>query len=72
MKRAALPPPPVLARAHVPESVFLPLYMGQSGDLERTFYEYYGNEVDCSRYGAYGVFNSYGQAQPGTTPGCHQ
>ncbi len=39
--------------------------MGESGDLERTFY-HYGNEVDCSRYGAYGVFNSYHQAQPGT------
>ncbi len=46
--------------------------MSESGDLERTFY-HYGNEVDCSRYGAYGVFNSYPPGTAGDTPpGCHQ
>ncbi|MEE9278939.1 MAG: radical SAM protein [Myxococcota bacterium] len=35
----------------------LPLYMGEGGNFERTFC-CYGNDVDCSRCGAYGVFNS--------------
>ena len=35
----------------------LPLYMGDGGRFERTFC-CYGNDVDCSRCGAYGVFNS--------------
>jgi MoaA/NifB/PqqE/SkfB family radical SAM enzyme len=35
----------------------LPLYMGEGGSFERTFC-CYGNDVDCSRCGAYGVFNS--------------
>jgi hypothetical protein len=35
----------------------LPLYMGEGGRFERTFC-CYGNDVDCSRCGAYGVFNS--------------
>ena len=35
----------------------LPLYMGDGGRFERTFC-CYGNDVDCSRCGAYAVFNS--------------
>lgn len=35
----------------------LPLYMGEGGKFERTFC-CYGNDVDCTRCGAYGVFNS--------------
>ena len=35
----------------------LPLYMGDGGQFERTFC-CYGNDVDCSRCGAYAVFNS--------------
>ena len=35
----------------------LPLYMGDGGNFERTFC-CYGNDVDCTRCGAYGVFNS--------------
>jgi MoaA/NifB/PqqE/SkfB family radical SAM enzyme len=35
----------------------LPLYMGEGGQFERTFC-CYGNDVDCSRCGAYGVFNA--------------
>ena len=35
----------------------LPLYMGEGGNFERTFC-CYGNDVDCARCGAYGVFNS--------------
>lgn len=35
----------------------LPLYMGAGGSFERTFC-CYGNDVDCTRCGAYGVFNS--------------
>jgi MoaA/NifB/PqqE/SkfB family radical SAM enzyme len=35
----------------------LPLYVGDGGRFERTFC-CYGNNVDCSRCGAYGVFNS--------------
>ncbi len=35
----------------------LPLYMGDGGNFERTFC-CYGNDVDCSRCGAYAVFNS--------------
>ncbi len=34
----------------------LPLYMGEGGQFERTFC-CYGNDVDCTRCGAYGVFN---------------
>ena len=34
----------------------LPLYMGAGGNFERTFC-CYGNDVDCTRCGAYGVFN---------------
>lgn len=34
----------------------LPLYMGDGGQFERTFC-CYGNDVDCSRCGAYAVFN---------------
>lgn len=36
----------------------LPLYMGDGGNFERTFC-CYGNDVDCTRCGAYGVFNSH-------------
>lgn len=35
----------------------LPLYMGEGGQFERTFC-CYGNDVDCSRCGAYSVFNT--------------
>lgn len=35
----------------------LPLYVGDGGCFERTFC-CYGNDVDCSRCGAYAVFNS--------------
>lgn len=35
----------------------LPLYMGEGGRFERTFC-CYGNDVDCRRCGAYGVFNA--------------
>jgi len=34
----------------------LPMYVGDGGQLERTFC-CYGNNVDCSRCGAYAVFN---------------
>jgi MoaA/NifB/PqqE/SkfB family radical SAM enzyme len=35
----------------------LPLYMGGGGSFERTFC-CYGNDVDCTRCGAYSVFNT--------------
>jgi MoaA/NifB/PqqE/SkfB family radical SAM enzyme len=35
----------------------LPLYMGDGGTFERTFC-CYGNDVDCTRCGAYAVFNA--------------
>ena len=35
----------------------LPLYMGDGANFERTFC-CYGNDVDCSRCGAYSVFNT--------------
>ena len=35
----------------------LPLYMGDGGNFERTFC-CYGNDVDCTRCGAYAVFNA--------------
>jgi MoaA/NifB/PqqE/SkfB family radical SAM enzyme len=35
----------------------LPLYMGEGGHFEKPFC-CYGNDVDCSRCGAYGVFNT--------------
>jgi hypothetical protein len=35
----------------------LPLYMGDGGSFERTFC-CYGNDVDCTRCGAYAVFNA--------------
>jgi Fe-coproporphyrin III synthase len=35
----------------------LPLYVGDGGNFERTFC-CYGNNVDCSKCGAYAVFNS--------------
>jgi len=35
----------------------LPLYMGDGGNFERTFC-CYGNDVDCTRCGAYSVFNT--------------
>ncbi len=37
--------------------LMLPLYMGEGGSFERTFC-CYGNDVDCTRCGAYSVFNS--------------
>lgn len=51
----------------------LPLYMGEGGTFERTFC-CYGNDVDCSRCGAYAVFNGAyhrsldrGEPQPPTS-----
>ena len=41
----------------------LPLYIGEGGQFERTFC-CYGNDVDCSRCGAYAVFNAAYHAQP--------
>ena len=35
----------------------LPLYMGEGGQFERPFC-CYGNDVDCTRCGAYAVFNT--------------
>jgi MoaA/NifB/PqqE/SkfB family radical SAM enzyme len=46
----------------------LPLYMGNGGQFERTFC-CYGNEVDCSRCGAYAVFNRHFQRQQGLREG---
>ena len=42
----------------------LPLYMGEGGNFERTFC-CYGNDVDCSRCGAYAVFNGAYHRQRG-------
>ncbi len=36
----------------------LPLYMGEGGNFERPFC-CYGNDVDCTKCGAYGVFNGH-------------
>lgn len=43
----------------------LPLYMGDGGNFERTFC-CYGNNVDCTRCGAYGVFNGAYHRSAGT------
>jgi hypothetical protein len=48
----------------------LPLYMGDGGNFDKPFC-CYGNEVDCTRCGAYGVFNSAfhrKQGQPAPAP----
>jgi hypothetical protein len=45
----------------------LPLYMGEGGQFERTFC-CYGNDVDCTRCGAYGVFNGAWHRNNGTRP----
>ena len=48
----------------------LPLYMGEGGNFEKPFC-CYGNDVDCTRCGAYGVFNSAfhrQQGQPAPAP----
>ncbi len=42
----------------------LPLYLGEGGQFERPFC-CYGNDVDCSRCGAYGVFNAAFRRQRG-------
>ncbi len=42
---------------HCAMRAMLPLYMGAGGNFERTFC-CYGNDVDCTRCGAYGVFNT--------------
>ncbi len=42
----------------------LPLYMGEGGSFERTFC-CYGNDVDCTRCGAYAVFNARYRRQRG-------
>jgi len=44
----------------------LPLYMGEGGQFERTFC-CYGNDVDCTKCGAYGVFNGAWHRMQGTT-----
>jgi len=44
----------------------LPLYMGEGGNFEKTFC-CYGNNVDCTRCGAYAVFNSAYHAMRGGT-----
>lgn len=44
----------------------LPLYMGDGGNFERTFC-CYGNDVDCSRCGAYMVFNQAYHLDKGDT-----
>lgn len=41
---------------HCAMNGMLPLYVGAGGQFERTFC-CYGNDVDCSRCGAYAVFN---------------
>ena len=43
----------------------LPLYMGEGGQFERTFC-CYGNDVDCTKCGAYGVFNGAWHRMQGT------
>ena len=43
----------------------LPLYMGEGGNFERTFC-CYGNNVDCTRCGAYAVFNGAYHRRTGT------
>ena len=43
----------------------LPLYMGEGGEFERT-YCCYGNDVDCTKCGAYGVFNGAYHRMRGT------
>ncbi len=47
--------------------IMLPLYMGEGGNFERTFC-CYGNDVDCTKCGAYGVFNGYVHRKNGTRP----
>jgi hypothetical protein len=42
----------------------LPLYMGEGGQFERPFC-CYGNDVDCTRCGAYSVFNAANQRRRG-------
>lgn len=44
----------------------LPLYMGEGGNFERTFC-CYGNNVDCTRCGAYAVFNGAYHRAAGTS-----
>jgi hypothetical protein len=46
----------------------LPLYVGDGGVFERTFC-CYGNNADCSRCGAYAVFNSAYHRDPGNRRG---
>jgi MoaA/NifB/PqqE/SkfB family radical SAM enzyme len=49
----------------------LPLYMGEGGNFEKTFC-CYGNDVDCSRCGAYAVFNGAYHRRQGTAPGADE
>jgi hypothetical protein len=42
----------------------LPLYMGEGGNFDKPFC-CYGNEVDCTRCGAYAVFNNAYHRQQG-------
>ncbi len=53
---------------HCGMRAMLPLYMGKGGNFERTFC-CYGNDVDCTRCGAYGVFNgAYHRMKKGEEP----
>jgi len=45
----------------------LPLYMGRGGNFEKPFC-CYGNDVDCTRCGAYGVFNTAYHRSKGDYP----
>ena len=42
----------------------LPLYMGEGGNFDKPFC-CYGNDVDCTRCGTFGVFNSAFHRQQG-------
>ena len=48
----------------------LPLYMGAGGHFEKPFC-CYGNDVDCSRCGAYAVFNAAYHQRTGTELNAH-
>ena len=53
---------------HCALKAMLPLYVGDGGVFERT-YCCYGNDVDCTRCGAYAVFNTVRHRERGSTPG---
>jgi MoaA/NifB/PqqE/SkfB family radical SAM enzyme len=47
----------IALKGKYPGVITLPLYMGEGGQFERPFC-CYGNDVDCTRCGAYAVFNA--------------